>query len=268
MYVMKAYPDGLFCWVDVTTTDLARAKAFYGGLFGWEFDDQQTDMGTIYSMCQIEGRNVAGMGPLSPDMQEQGIPPFWSSYVKHSDVDAVAGRVTENGGTLMFPPMDVMDAGRMIMATDPAGAVFGVWQPKSHIGAQVVNSPNTLVWTELQTRDVEGSKAFYGAVFGWTNEVDPNGYVTFAVENRAQAGMMQIDESWGDVPNNWSIYFLVEDCQAAAEKAKELGGSLLVPPTKAGEMGTFSVVRDPQGAIFSIMQFDVPADVPPGAEIV
>jgi predicted enzyme related to lactoylglutathione lyase len=268
MYVVKEYPDNLFAWVDVTTTDLAGAKAFYGGLFGWDFDDQETDMGTIYAMCQLDGWNVAGMGPLSPDMQEQGIPPFWSSYVKHSDVDAVARRITANGGTLLFPPMDVMDAGRMLMATDPAGAAFGVWQPKAHIGAQVVNSPNSLVWNELQTRDVEGAKAFYGTVFGWTHQTDANGYVVFQVDGRAQAGMMQIDESWGEVPNNWAVNIMVEDCQASAGKAQELGGTSKVPPTRAGEMGTFAVVQDPQGAILTIMQFDGPVDVPPGAEVV
>lgn len=152
-------------------------------------------MGTVNSMCQIEAKNVAGMDPISPDMQEQRMPPFWSSYVKHSDVDAVVRRVTESSRMLIFPPMDVIDTGRMVMATAPAGAVFGVWQPKSHIGAQVVNSPNSAVWNELQTQDVEGAKAFYGAVFGWTNEVDPNDYVTFAVEGHVQAGLMLIDES-------------------------------------------------------------------------
>jgi hypothetical protein len=268
MYVMKEYPDGMFNWIDLTTTDVDGAKAFYGGLFGWSFDDRPTDMGTVYSMAQIRSFNVAGMGPMSPDMLAQGTPSFWSSYINHSDVDAVAKRVVENGGALMFPPMDVMEEGRMFMATDPAGAVFGVWQPKNHIGAQVVNSPNSLIWNELQTRDVEGAKAFYSAVFGWTHETDANGYVVFQLDGRTQAGMMRIDESWGDVPNNWTIYVMVEDCPAAADKVKELDGVIAVPPTKAGEMGTFAVLQDPQGAFLTIMQFDGPVDEPPGAETV
>jgi predicted enzyme related to lactoylglutathione lyase len=266
MYVVKKYPDGVFCWVDLTTTDPEAAKAFYGGLFGWEFEDLPTDMGSFYTMCRIDGKNVAGLGPMPPDMQAQGAPPMWSSYVKHDNVDSIAAKLSGAGGALMMPPMDVMDNGRMLMATDPTGAVFGVWQPKNHIGAQLVNMANTLVWNELQTRDVEAAKAFYTAVFGWGAQVDANGYVTFQVEGRTHAGMMQIEESWGPVPPNWSVYFMVADVHASTDKVKALGGNIMVPPTKAGEMGEFTVVQDPQGGAFTIMQFDGPTDIPPGIE--
>jgi predicted enzyme related to lactoylglutathione lyase len=266
MYVVKKYPNGVFCWIDLTTTDLEAAKAFYGGLFGWEFEDMPTDMGTVYTMCQIDGKNVAGMGPMPQDMQAQGVPPIWMSYVKHDNVDAIAAKVTESSGALVMPPMEVMESGRMLMATDPTGAVFGVWQPKNHIGAQLVNMPNALVWDELQTKDVEAAKGFYTAVFGWGSQVDASGYVTFQVEGRTQAGMMQIDESWGDVPSNWAVYFMISDVHAAVDKVKELGGNILVQPTKAGEMGEFAVVQDPQGGAFTIMQFYGPVDVPPGIE--
>lgn len=266
MHVVKKYPDGIFCWVDLSTTDPEAAKKFYGGLFGWEFEDLATDMGTIYTMCQIDGKNVAGMGPLNPDMQAQGIPPFWSSYVKHDDVDQIAARVVDAGGKLMMPPMDVMESGRMIMATDPTGAFFGVWQPKSHIGAQLVNMPNTLIWNELQTRNVEIAKTFYTSVFGWGSQVDASGYVTFQTEGRTHSGMMQIDQSWGDVPPNWSVYFMVSDVHASLDKSKGLGGNVLVPPTKAGDMGEFAVVQDPQDGIFTIMQFEGPVDIPPGID--
>ncbi len=264
MHVVKGYPNGVFCWVDLATSDVDAAKAFYTGLFGWEYDDVPTDVGSIYSMCQIDGKNVAGMSALIPEMQEQGVPPFWASYVKHDNVDAIAARVTKAGGTLMFPPMDVMESGRMTMVTDPTGASLGVWQPKQHIGAQLVNMPNALVWNELQTRDIDAAKAFYTAVFDWAYDVDPNGYVSFKSDERAHAGMMQIDDSWGDVPPNWSIYFMVEDTAAMAEKVKALGGTLLVPPTPAGDIGTFAAVQDPQGGAFSVMQFDGPVDTPPG----
>jgi predicted enzyme related to lactoylglutathione lyase len=264
MQVVKEYPDYLFCWVDLATTDPAGAKAFYNDLFGWELEDLPTDVGVPYTMCRIAGKNVAGLSAMPPDMQAQGVPTFWSSYVKHSDVDAIAAKITEAGGALTMPTMDVMESGRMLFATDPNGAAFGVWQPKEHIGAQLVNIPNTFVWNELQTRDLEIAKAFYTAVFDWQHDVDPSGYVTYKTNDRTHAGMMQIDESWGEVPNNWQIYFMVEGIDAYTEKVKELGGNVLNGPMAAGEIGRFSVVQDPQGGVFTIMEFSGPVDAPPG----
>ena len=125
--------------------------------------------------------------------------------------------------------------------------------------------PNTLIWNELQTRDVAGAKSFFGAVLDWTYVADPNsGYVMSQVDGRTQAGIMQLDESWGDVPNNWSVYFMVADLETAVAKVKELGGNILFPPTQAGDLGKFSVAQDPQGGAFTIMQFDGPVDSPPG----
>ncbi|MBE2202642.1 MAG: VOC family protein [Anaerolinea sp.] len=265
MQVVKQYPDGLFCWLDLTTTDPEAAKAFYGALFGWEFEDTPTDTGTMYTMCRIEGYDVAGLSGMSPDMIAQGMPPVWVSYVKHDDVDAIAARVSEAGGILMFPPMDAMSAGRMTLVQDPTGAAFGVWQPKEHIGAQLVNSPNTLIWNELQTRDKAAAKAFYTQVFDWGYAEDANGYGMFKVGERVQAGMMQMDESWdANIPANWAVYFMVADVAAAAARVSELGGNILVPLMSAGEMGKFAVAQDPQGGVFTIMQFDGPVDPPPG----
>jgi predicted enzyme related to lactoylglutathione lyase len=266
MHVVTNYPDGMFCWVDLMTTDPEGAKAFYSGLFGWTFDDQPTDIGTIYTMCQIDGKNVAGLSGMSPEMQQQGMPPLWSSYIKHRDADAAAKKVTEAGGTVLFPPMDVMETGRMTTFQDPTGATVGIWQPKAHIGAQLVNMPNTLVWNELQTRDPDRAKAFYQTVFDWEDSSDENGYVMFGENGRVHSGMITMDESWGDMPPSWAVYFMVDDVTKAAERAKELGGTLLAPPTPAEEMGKFSVVQDPQGGIFTIMEFSGPVDLPPGHE--
>ena len=264
MQVVTRYPDGVFSWVDLGTTDTEAAKAFYSGLLGWSFLDIPTDSGPVYSMAQIDGKNVAGLGPLDPEMQAQGVPPFWTSYVKHDDVDAVATKAAEAGGTVMMPPFDIMDSGRMTMIQDPGGAMFGVWQPAAHIGAQLVNIPNTLVWNELNVKDVEAARTFYAAVFGWTYDIDESGYVSVKQDDRSQAGMMQIAEDWGDVPPNWSVYFLVEDAEAAVTKVQELGGNVLVPLTPAGEIGKFAVVKDPQGGVFSLIHYDGPASPPPG----
>ena len=266
MQVVTEYPNGIFCWVDLSTPDTDGARAFYSGLFGWDPVGVETDMGPIYTMMQIEGNNVAGMGPMPPEMVAQSIPPIWTSYVKHDNADGIAAKAEAAGGTVVMPTMDVMDEGRMLMIQDPGGAVFGVWQPKNHIGAQLVNVPGALIWNELQTNDVEGSKIFYNAVFGWENETDGSGYVVLINEGRAQAGMMAIDPSWGEVPPNWGAYFMVDDVEASMAKAKELGGNVLVPATAAGEMGRFSVLQDPQGGALTVMQFNGPIDPPPGHE--
>ena len=264
MQVVSKYPDGVFSWVDLGTTDLAGAKGFYGGLFGWDAFDIPMPESSPYTMFQLNGYNVAGMGELQKEMQEQGIPPHWSSYINHSDVDAVAAKISAAGGTVLFPPMDVFESGRMIMAMDSGGAAFGVWQPNQHIGAQLVNIPNTLTWNELQTRELASAKDFYTKVFDWTYQVDENNYVAVSAEDRVQAGMMAIDESWGPVPNNWSTYFLVSDVDAAAAKVSELGGTVMVPVTDAGQVGRFAVIQDPQGAVFTIIEYKSEASPPPG----
>jgi predicted enzyme related to lactoylglutathione lyase len=264
MQVVKQYPDGVFSWVDLGTTDVEGAKIFYGGLFGWSFLDLPTDSGTVYSMAQIEGYNVAGIGPLDSEMQKQGIPPNWTAYVNHDDVDAVASRATEAGGIVLFPPFDVMDSGRMTMIQDPTRAVFGVWQPLKHIGAQLVNIPNTFVWNELQTHDLDAAREFYAAVFGWTYEVDANGYVACKAGERVQAGMMKIEEEMSNIPPNWTNYFLIADIELSAAKVEDLGGHVHVPPTTAGEIGKLAVIQDPQGGFFSIIEYAGPAATPPG----
>ena len=127
MHVVTEYPDGIFSWVDLASSDVAAAKAFYQGLFGWESEDMfmPTDDGPvyIYTMFKLAGHNVAGLGPLPAEMQAQGVPSNWTSYVNHSDVDAIAEKITANGGTVIVPAMDVMDSGRMLMAMDPPRAV-------------------------------------------------------------------------------------------------------------------------------------------------
>lgn len=264
MHVVKQYPDGVFCWTDLTTTDVQGAKAFYNGLFGWAADDMPTGTGPDYTMFRIEGHAVAGAGPMDPGMQAGGAPPVWVSYISTHDIDATAARATEAGGNVFMPPMDVMEEGRLALVQDPTGAVVGLWQPRNHIGAALVNRPNTVIWNELQTRDISSTRAFYQHVFGWTDAIDQGGYVTFKNLERMQCGAMAIDESWGEVPGNWMVYFMVDDVDAAARRVVELGGTVLNGPFQAGEVGRMLVVQDPQGAAFSLIKFDGPVDEPPG----
>ena len=168
MQVVTNYPDGVFNWIDLTTTDVAGAKAFYGGLFGWTADDRPTGGGPDYTMMMLDGHPVAGATPMSSDMQAMGMPPVWVSYVKIDDIDGAAARAVEAGGAVFVPPMDVLDSGRMALVQDPTGAAFGMWSPRAFAGAALVNRPNTLAWNELQTRDLPAARAFYEHVFGWT----------------------------------------------------------------------------------------------------
>lgn len=265
MQVVTNYPNGIFNWVDLTSANQQAAKVFYSSLFGWETEDAPLPMGDVYTTFKLHGKNVAGCGQLSPEMQAQGIPSAWTSYIKHDNADAIAEKIGAAGGALVFPPMDVMEEGRMLMATDPTGATFGVWQPHNHIGAQLVNISNTLVWNELQTRDSAAALAFYSTVFGWEGQPTGPGYTNFEQNGRRHAGMMQMDDSWdANIPSNWSIYFAVENAEATVAKAQELGGTVMMPPTPAGDVGTFAVIQDPQGAMFSIIQMSMPADPPPG----
>jgi predicted enzyme related to lactoylglutathione lyase len=265
MKIVKKYPDGVFSWIDLTTTDIHAAQAFYSALFGWEIDEGPAETG-YYTQFRLGGYSVAGGGQMRPEMMESGAPSVWTSYVNVEDIDTAAARVTEAGGVVFVGPMDVMEEGRLALVQDPTGAPFGMWQSGRHTGAQLVNQPNTWVWNELQTRDKARAKGFYSRVFGWTGQEDEGGYVGWLQDGRVHCGGMAIEESWGDVPSNWSVYFLVEDPDAMAARVAELGGRVVVGPQQAGNLGRFFVAQDPQGAIFSAIRFDVPVDAPPGTE--
>ena len=265
MKIVKKYPDGVFSWIDLTTTDIAAAQAFYAGLFGWEVDEQPVgDSGVFYTNFRLNGYTVAGGGQMMPDMQAAGVPSNWMPYINTDDIEAAAARATAAGGVVFMPPMAVMDAGSMAFLQDPGGAAFGLWQPGNHIGAQVVNQPNALVWNELQTRDTEASGAFYNEVFGWGQRTN-DGYTMWDQDGRVQCGGLPLDPAWGDaVPANWLTYFMVEDVDATAARLGELGGTAVHGPVDIAGMGRMMVAQDPQGATFAVIRFDGPVDEPPG----
>ena len=250
---MTKYDPGTPSWVDLGTSDPADARRFYSGLFGWKIIEGPPKAGG-YSMCELDGKPVAALGPqMNTDM-----PPFWTSYISVADADETAAAIQQDGGTLIVEPMDVFDFGRMAVAVDPTGAAFSIWQPRKHIGAGIVNDANSFCWNELTTRDPRRSIEFYGAVFGWTASIladaGPANYTEFHLGSRGIAGMMPMEgDSWpADMPNHWMVYFAVDDCEAAAARVEELGGSVLMPPTDVPP-GKFAAVKDPQGAVFSII---------------
>ena len=164
------YAPGTFSWTDLTTTDQDAAKAFYGSLFGWTADDRPVGDGMVYSMMQLGGREVAAISPQPQMLRDAGAPPTWNSYITVESADASADRAQELGATLLSPPFDVFDAGRMAVIQDPQGAAFEIWEPRESIGAGLVNAPGALSWNELASPDLDASSAFYSALFGWTIE--------------------------------------------------------------------------------------------------
>ncbi|TMD93718.1 MAG: VOC family protein [Chloroflexi bacterium] len=249
-----SHAPGIPSWVDLGTPDAQAAVGFYSALFGWE-GDTIPDAGG-YTIMRLHGKPVVGISPPPPGQPAR--PPAWMTYVSTADADATTAKVRAAGGAVLFEPMQVMTAGRMAVFMDPAGAAFSVWQPGDHVGAELVNEPGALCWNELQTRDIDGSKTFYRAVFGWGSETHggPIAYTEWKQDGRSIGGMMSMDVAGvpKEVPPHWLAYLGAADCDAASEKATQLGGRVIVPPMDIQDGLRFSVVADPQGAVFGILR--------------
>ncbi|HEY7076986.1 MAG TPA: VOC family protein [Solirubrobacteraceae bacterium] len=268
------YIPGVPCWIDTMQPDPDAAVAFYGDLFGWEYEDvMPAGSPGKYYIARIRGGDVAAISS-----QPDGAPPSpaWNTYIWVESVDATAEKVRAAGGGVVMEPGDVMEAGRMAVFTDPEGAAFSVWQPKRHRGATVVNEHGALNFNTLNTRDLEAARAFYGAVFGW-DLIDVGGAAWWALPaygdflEARTPGMRENMERMGaparfqevvatalpltdDAPAHWSITFAVDDADAIAARAPELGGRVLVPPFDAPWV-RMTVVADPQGATFVASKF-------------
>ena len=239
------YPHGTPSWVDLGVPDLEAAKAFYEGLFGWSVDADARPEAGGYAMCLLRGKPVAGLGPqMQPD-----IPPYWSVYVTVDDADAALTTAEANGGSVLAPAFDVLDVGRMGIVADPAGAVISVWEARAHAGAGIVNEPGTFCWNELGSSDLDAVRPFYAAVFGWGEDAASSEEgVLFTVGDRGVCGSHRAGEG---EPNAWSVWFAVEDCDAATGQAVELGATVLMPPNDM-DFGRGAMVMDPAGAVFGM----------------
>ena len=272
------YIPGVPCWIDTSQPDPDAAADFYRGLFGWEFEDVMPPGSEgKYLMARISGGDVAAVAGIP-----EGAPPMavWNTYIWVDSADETAAKVRDAGGKPLMEPFDVMDAGRMAVCADPEGAVFSVWQAKEHKGARVVNEHGSLNFNGLNTRDAEGAKSFYGSVFGWQALGLPggaemwtlNGYgdhleeLTPGIRARVAevggppgfedvvASINPIPDDQPDVPPHWSVTFGVDDADAVAAKASELGGKVVVAPFDAPWV-RMAVIADPQGATFIASKF-------------
>ena len=257
---IEAYAPGTPSWFELSTTDEAGALAFYSALFGWVDDPQEMGPDWYYHMQTIGGLPVGSLYRQGEEERQQNIPPHWNTYISVDNVDAATERVQAHGGAVVFGPMDVFEAGRMSFIRDPQGAHFGIWQANQHIGARLKGEVNTACWSELMTTDQEGALHFYAAALGMERGavMGPMNYAMLRAGGTEVAGVMQITPEMtaaaGEFPPHWSVYFMVEEVDAKAAHAEELGGRLIVPPTDIPDIGRFATLLDPQGAAFSIFQ--------------
>jgi predicted enzyme related to lactoylglutathione lyase len=245
------YTPGSFSWTDLTTTDQDAAKTFYTGLFGWEIEDLPVGEDLYYSMARVDGKSVAAISPQPQMLRDAGAPPTWNSYVTVESADASAERAKELGANVMAPPFDVMESGRMAVLQDPQGAFFMVWEPRSNIGAELVNVPGALCWNELASPDLDASTSFYSALFGWEIspfEGSPEPYLSIKNGDANNGGIRELRPP---EPPHWLVYFATEDIDAGLAKVEELGGTKLAGPIDIG-MAKIGIVQDPQGATFAL----------------
>jgi hypothetical protein len=245
---------GHFCWYELGTTNQTAAKTFYSSLFGWTPVDHPMGPDATYTIFQLGGRDVGAVYTLTE--KQQGVPPHWMTYVAVASADEIAAKAAALGGTVVAPPFDVFDIGRMAVILDPTGATIAVWQAKQRFGVGIAREPNAFCWSEIATRDTAAAGKFYSALFGWGMKVtDTSGfpYTHWQVGGLDIGGMMGMDERWGSIPSHWMNYISVTDCDAVVSKACPLGATVCVPPTSIPEVGRFSVLQDPQGATFSVI---------------
>jgi predicted enzyme related to lactoylglutathione lyase len=244
-------------WLELVTSDLEAATSFYRQVLGWDYVDTGADFGR-YHLALARGHNAAGITPMQPDMQ---IPSAWAIYFSSDDAAADAERVKALGGEVIFDVMAVGDLGTMALCADPTGAVFGLWQAGTHIGASIDGEPGAMAWCEVSTSDSAAAREFYGKLFDLTPqrmEGDTEYYIMHRGEQMV-CGILQIDSNWAGIPPHWMCYFAVDNTDAAIERAIAAGGKLAVPAFDIA-YGRMAVLTDPGNANVSIVQLpDGPA---------
>jgi predicted enzyme related to lactoylglutathione lyase len=254
------HAPGSPCWFELSTNNQDAAKAFYSNLFGWAISDNQMGPDMVYTIFQVDGLDAAACCTLQAEQLTHGVPPNWAVYIAVENADATAAKITSAGGAIVMPPFDVMDLGRMAVVSDPAGAVFCLWQPGSNTGTRIGGVMNTVGWIELTTNNEAAAAKFYGDVFGWTvtngkgAPAGPSDYGHIENNGTAIGGIPPASMRDPNAPPNWLIYVEVADTAATTAKAGSLGANVIVGPMDIGENGTISVLQDPQGAFFALHQ--------------
>lgn len=246
------WKPGTPCWVDLVTPNVEAAARFYAELFGWDSHPGPPEAAG-YRICLLAGRPAAGIGPGPRDRE---LPSVWSTYLSTTDAEVTADAVKAHGGSLMMEPFDVLDAGRMAVAFDPAGCAFGLWEARSHIGSAVVNQAGALTWNECMTREYDRALAFYRSVFGYAfKEIgdDTFRYATISVDGSVVGGIGELSiEMAPELPSHWMTYFAANDVDASVARAVSAGAVLRTGPMKTPR-GRMAVLEGPQGEVFSVI---------------
>ncbi|MFH9423009.1 VOC family protein [Streptomyces sp. NPDC017529] len=251
---MTAFAAGAPCWADVMLPDLEAGKRFYGELFGWTFSEGSPEHGG-YTQAFKDGKAAAGLMPK----QDGRMPTAWNVYFATPDAARTSAEILRAGGRIVSEAMPVGDLGTMLVAADPAGAVFGVWQAGTHQGFGALGEPGAYVWTSLHTRDPERADPFYEQVFGFEGVTgSPAADERFlpwrlAGQGREIGGRVVIDkDAPAEMPPHFTVCFLAADMSDAVQITTRLGGKVAVEP--AGTPGgPFAVLVDNQGAVFGVM---------------
>jgi uncharacterized protein len=240
-------------WVDLATTDAEAARDFYAKLFGWNLEVSEDPQYGGYATAKLSDQSVAGIGPKQEGDQS---PTAWSLYIGTEDVDGLTKKVQDAGGSVVAPPFDVGDQGRMAVLTDPSGAFISAWQAAG-MSQFVSGVPDAFGWAELNARGLDRAITFYETVFGWTHSEQPFGegevYTQLEHDGQPIAGALEMSPQIpAETPSYWLIYFNVDDVDARFKKVIELGGREMVAPQDMPG-GRFAIVSDPQGAAFGIL---------------
>lgn len=241
-------------WIELSSSDPSASRAFYAGLFGWNVEVSADPQYGGYSLAKIGDKDVAGIGPR----QSPEAPTAWLIYIGTGDAEGVANAVRAAGGTVVAPPFDVGDQGRMAVFQDPTGAFIAAWEPKAMSGFSIA-APGTFGWAELNARGIEKAIPFYEQVFGWSHETREMGeggppYTEFRLGGDSIAGGMEMAPMVpAQVPSYWMVYFGVYDVDRSFGKAVAAGAQVMVAPQDFPG-GRFAIVGDPQGAAFGLLK--------------
>ncbi len=249
------HPPGDFCWLELGTTDQNAAKKFYGALFGWIAGDTPTGPDSYYTIFRLDGRNAAAAFTLRPEELARGIPTHWQPYIAVENADATASKVAGLGGTVLEPPFDVLDAGRMAVIRDPTGAVTSIFQARRQAGLGITGNPGSFCWVDLITRDPARAGQFYSGLFGWQITTGQNDdYLHIRNGEKFIGGIPPARHQGPNTVPHWLTYFAAGDVDELTAKAQRLGGRVYAPPLDIEHVGRMAILGDPQGAAFAVFK--------------
>ncbi|GAB4564346.1 MAG: VOC family protein [Haliangiales bacterium] len=259
MTTVTGYQHGQFAWIDLVASDIDAVRGFYQALFGWQSSPLDNPDGPAYALFTVEGQPVAGIGGVADRDDSQtaaGSSPLWKTYICVDDMDETIAKAAAMGATLTAPPAALGRAGQRATLRDPTGAPIGLWRPGTLAGVARAYQPGALGWNELATRDSDAARGFYGGLFGWDLQKNPDApaiYHIIRYQDERRGGIMQMTAEWGEMASHWMVYFVTAAIDDATATVSAQGGEVCVPSfdTPAGRI---AVVNDPQGATFSLIQ--------------